>query len=166
AGENHSFLLPHPGSRGADVHAHCHHPERPRGGQGHVGRNRSLHFHALSRGGVQQTHRRPRRGASYRRVSRFAGSGIDYVQWKTLTRTARKLDVRGAPSLQSRRRGSAGRSIFFQIALYSIMGTFIAVLLAPVQDLYLAALLLVAYVMFMVGTAALLDYNATIVSPE
>ena len=96
----------------------------------------------------------------------FARLGIDYVQWKTLTRTALKLDVRGAPSLQSRRRGSAGRSIFFQIALYSIMGTFIAVLLAPVQDLYLAALLLVAYVMFMVGTAALLDYNATIVSPE
>jgi len=96
----------------------------------------------------------------------FARLGIDYHQWKTLTRTALKVDFRGAPSLQTRRRGSGQRSMIIQMVVYSAMGLFIAILLSPVQDLYLGALILVAYTMFMIGTAALLDYNATIVSPD
>jgi len=96
----------------------------------------------------------------------FERIGIDYEQWKVLTRTALKIDFRGAPSLQGRRPGSGRRSMFFQVVLYSAMGLFIAILLAPVRDLYLAAIILVSYSMFMIGTAALLDYNATIVSPD
>jgi hypothetical protein len=98
--------------------------------------------------------------------SLFERVGIDYEQWKVLTRTALKLDFRGAPSLQSRRRGSGRRSMFFQMVLYSAMGLFIAILLRPVRDLYLATIILVSYAMFMIGTAALLDYNATIVSTD
>jgi ABC-2 type transport system permease protein len=98
--------------------------------------------------------------------SLFERIGIDYDQWKVLTRTALKIDFRGAPSLQNRRRGSGRRSIIFQMVLYSIMGLFVGILLSPVRDLYLGALILVAYTMFMIGTAALLDYNATIVSPD
>jgi ABC-2 type transport system permease protein len=97
----------------------------------------------------------------------FERLGIDYAQWKVLTRTALKLDFRGAPSLRAeggRVRGAG--AVALQILIYTLMGLVITVLVAPIRDPYLAGTLLVAYAMFMIAVAALLDHNATIVSAD
>ena len=97
----------------------------------------------------------------------FERLGIDYAQWKVLTRTALKLDLRGAPSLhtEGNRLGGAG-AILMHIGIYTLMGLVMTVLVFPIRDHSLAGLLLVAYTMFMIGISALLDHNATIVSPD
>ncbi|HET9234326.1 MAG TPA: hypothetical protein VFP10_09325 [Candidatus Eisenbacteria bacterium] len=97
----------------------------------------------------------------------FERLGIDYAQWKVLTRTALKLDLRGAPSLQSEgRRMSGATALLFQIGIYTLMGLVMTVLVTPIRDSSLAGMLLVTYTMFMIGIAALLDHNATIVSAD
>ena len=96
----------------------------------------------------------------------FERLGIDYAQWKVLTRTALKLDLRGAPSLRAETGRAGAWSIVLQVLLYTLMGVVMAVLVSPIREPYLASMFLVAYTMFMVGLAALLDHNATIVSAD
>ena len=96
----------------------------------------------------------------------FERLGIDYAQWKVLTRTALKLDLRGAPSLRAETGRGGASSIVLQVLLYTLMGVVMAVLVSPIREPYLASMLLVAYTMFMIGLAALLDHNATIVSAD
>lgn len=100
-------------------------------------------------------------------TSLFRRLGVDYGQWKALVRTAVRIDVR-ATTMGSRHRGSNRnlRSLVIQVGFYFMMGILIAVLIAPIRQVFLSGLIVVSYVMFMVGTVALLEHNAMIVSPD
>jgi hypothetical protein len=94
--------------------------------------------------------------------------GVDYGQWMALTRTAIRNDLRASSVAGERSRGrSRGtRFLVIQTAFYTAMGLLVAVLVWPIRDVFLSGMIVVSYVMFMVGMAALLDHNAVIVSPD
>lgn len=99
----------------------------------------------------------------------FAAFDVDFDQWWALTRAALKVDWRASSFMRSARLGAQARaagSLVYQIAFYLLMGGAMASLVFIVHDLFLSALIVIGYVMFMVGTAALLDHNAAIVSPD
>ncbi len=98
----------------------------------------------------------------------FAALDIDYVQWLAITKAALIVDLRGSMFVRGPR-GEQVRAIsavISQLIFYTLMGGVIAAFVIFSRDLFLSANLVLAYVMFMVGTAALLDHNAAIISPD
>lgn len=97
----------------------------------------------------------------------FAKAGIDYDQWKALTRTALKLDFRLASFGQSRMNAQVkGASVFLaQGVLYFIFGVFLSILVWASRDLFLIGSAMTTYTLFMVGTAVLLDHSSALTSP-
>ena len=98
----------------------------------------------------------------------FAALDVDYDQWRAISKVALLVDLRASTFV----RGPRGRRIgaigvfLWQLFFYAAIGTFIGAFVLLGGDLFLAANLVLAYVMFMVGTAALLDHNAAITSPD
>jgi len=94
--------------------------------------------------------------------------GVDYGQWLALTKTALLLDLRSSVFIRgSRVRQAAGASALIgQVIFYLFTGGMMAAFVAISGDLFVSASLIIGYVMFMVGTAALLDHNAAITSPD
>lgn len=97
----------------------------------------------------------------------FAKAGIDYDQWKALTRTALRLDFRMASFGQSRMNAQIkGASVFLaQGVLYFIFGIFLSIFVWASRDLFLIGTALTTYTLFMVGTAVLLDHSSALTSP-
>lgn len=94
--------------------------------------------------------------------------GIDYEQWKALTWVALKLDFRQG-SFGHSRMGRATRGfakIINQLIIYSMYGLFMALLVWVSRDLFFAGTIVITYMMFMVGTAVLLDHSAALTSPS
>jgi hypothetical protein len=82
---------------------------------------------------------------------------------------ALKVDLRSSSFTRANRLGAQARaagSLGGQIIFYLLMGGFMASLVFIIHDRFLGAAIVIGYVMFMVGTAALLDHNAAIVSPD
>lgn len=98
----------------------------------------------------------------------FDAAGVDYAQWRAMTWAALLVDLRASTFV----RGPQGRQaraisgFIGQMLFYTVTGGFIAAFVMFSGDLFLSANLVLAYVMFMVGTAALLDHNAAITSPD
>jgi hypothetical protein len=98
----------------------------------------------------------------------FAALDVDYEQWRAISKVALLVDLRASTFV----RGPRGRQIgaigvfLWQLFFYAAIGTFIGAFVLLGGDLFLGANLVLAYVMFMVGTAALLDHNAAITSPD
>lgn len=99
----------------------------------------------------------------------FESLGIDYGHWKALTKSAILVEIRssrlGAANL-GRAEASAAAMLIGQFVFYSFMGAAAAAVIWFTRDLFLASTIVVSYVMFMVATAALLDHNAAIASPD
>ena len=98
----------------------------------------------------------------------FTLAGVDYDQWRALVRASLTVDLRTSLFV----RGTQGRSsaaaaaVLGQVAFYGVTGLFISLGLWISQDLFLSAVFVITYVMFMIGTAALMDHNAAIASPD
>jgi hypothetical protein len=101
--------------------------------------------------------------------SLFEALGVDYDHWKALTKTALRIDLRasrlGAAHF-GRQEVKAYAQLIAQFVFYSFMGGGVAFVVWLTRDLFLAATIALSYVMFMVATAALLDHNAAIASPD
>jgi ABC-2 type transport system permease protein len=99
----------------------------------------------------------------------FAALGVDYDQWKALTKTALRIDLRvsrlGAAQF-GRVQARAAAILIGQFFFYSAMGVAVALAVWFTRDLFLASMIVLSYVMFMIATAALLDHNAAIASPD
>lgn len=95
-------------------------------------------------------------------------AGIDYDQWRALTLAALKIDFRTSSLARGRRHGPAKAvgALVGQFAFYTVTGGLIAAVIWFGRDPFVAAIVVVAYVMFMVGVASLLDHNAAITSPD
>ncbi len=98
----------------------------------------------------------------------FAAFDVDYGQWLALTKTALRVDLRASAFMRAQVGAQARGAgvIVGQLIFYTMMGGFVAAFVWFSRDLFLSATVMLTYVMFMVGTAALLDHNAAIVSPD
>ncbi len=96
----------------------------------------------------------------------FTAIGVDYDQWKALTKVALKLDFRQT-SLGSGRVGRSlkgGAALVSQLIFYTVMGAFLAGLVWIGHDLFLIGLVLTGYTFFIVGTAVLVNHNSALTS--
>lgn len=98
----------------------------------------------------------------------FSALGLDYEQWRALTRAALKVDFRASSFMRTQFGGDtrAAGALIGQAIFYTVMGGFIAAFVWFSRDVFVAGSVVATYVMFMVGTAALLDHNAAIASPD
>jgi hypothetical protein len=99
----------------------------------------------------------------------FDALGIDYDQWKALTNTAIRIDLR-ASRLGTAQFAHAGAKaaglLITQFIFYSVMGVGVATVVWFTRDLFLSSTVVLTYVMFMIATAALLDHSSAIASPD
>ena len=94
--------------------------------------------------------------------------GVDYDQWRALTIAALKLDFRTSTvggSRTSRMARGIG-AIVMQVLFYSMLGGLVAFAVANIPDPFLAAIITLTFVLFMVGTAVLIDHNSAVTSPD
>lgn len=101
--------------------------------------------------------------------SLFDAMGVDYAQWSALSRALLKRDFRGRTSSIGRagRTGATGaRALLSQAIIYSLIGSFLAIALVVAKDLFFAGTLLCTYVMFMTGTAVMLDHSTALTSAD
>ncbi len=99
----------------------------------------------------------------------FAALDVDFDQWWALTKVALKVDLRASSFMRASRLSRETRAIgalVGQFIFYTLMGGAIAAVVWFTRDLFLSSTIVLTYVMFMVGTAALLDHNAAIISPD
>lgn len=99
----------------------------------------------------------------------FDAVGVDHAQWWALTRALLKRDLRGRTSSMGRagRAGTTGgRALLQQAMIYSVIGLFLATAVAASKDLFFAGTLLCTYVMFMTGTAVMLDHSTALTSTD
>lgn len=94
--------------------------------------------------------------------------GVDYDQWRALTIAALRVDFRtmsiGGTRTVRKVRGLG--MIAMQVIVYSIMGGLVAFAVRWISDPFLAAVILMTVVIFMVGTTILVEHNSAVVSPE
>jgi hypothetical protein len=95
--------------------------------------------------------------------------GVDYEQWRILVRTALKLDFRttglGGSAYNTHSEGGWGK-VIAPVMLYIVMGSVFAFLATVIDDVFLSGILVLTFVMFIVGTTLLLDYQSVITSPD
>lgn len=101
--------------------------------------------------------------------SLFDALGVDYAQWSALTRAMLKRDFRGR-SMSLGRAGRAadagGKALFAQVIIYTVIGVFLSIAVVAAKDIYFAGTLLCTYVMFMTGTAVMLDHSTALTSAD
>jgi hypothetical protein len=97
----------------------------------------------------------------------FAALEVDFDQWKALTAVALKLDLRltgfGGAALHRKRRAVFALLLFFMV--YTLFGAFMALVVLFTRDLLLAGTITMTSMMFIIGTAVLLDHNSAVTSP-
>ncbi len=100
----------------------------------------------------------------------FDVAGIDFHQWKALTRAVLKMDLRvtgiGRSAFGNQQQGQRVAGIIGLLVFYVMMGGFASVLIFVIKDVMLSTTLVLTYLMFMVGTMVLLDNQSVITSPD
>ena len=94
---------------------------------------------------------------------------VDWAPWKALTRALLKRDFRtrtmSVGRAGSRQQMGAG-TFLSQAILYGVFGLLISVMVAASQDLFFIGIVMCTYVMFMVGTAVLLDHSSALTAAD
>ena len=99
----------------------------------------------------------------------FSLLGVDFRQWKALTASAVRLDLRAGSTLMGRSRGDSGsglRSLIWLLVFYLFTSLFFAVLAAIHEDAFLTASIHLSFVAFMIGAAVLVEFNSIVISPD
>lgn len=96
--------------------------------------------------------------------------GVDYDQWRALTRAMARMDfrttrVQGSTVQMNTDDRQAGRMIS-QGILYLLMGIAATIFVVVVDDVMLTGTIVLTYVMAMVGLMVLVDHQAIITSPD
>jgi hypothetical protein len=96
--------------------------------------------------------------------------GVDYDQWRALTRAMVRMDfrttrVQGSTVQMNTDDRQAGRMLG-QGILYLFMGIAATILVAVVDDVMLTGTIVLTYVMSMVGLMVLVDHQSIITSPD
>ena len=96
-------------------------------------------------------------------------AGVDYDQWLALTRALLRRDYRTRSSQVARgSKGPAtgGRALIAQAVFYSLFGLMLSVAIVASHDVFFIGIVMSAYVMFMVGTAVLLDHSSALTASD
>jgi hypothetical protein len=95
--------------------------------------------------------------------------GVDYEQWRALTRTAIKLDSRnaslGQPTGTGEAKSTAGQ-LFVRLWVYVFVGGVLGVLVAINKDVFFTGTILITYTMAMAAMLVLIDFGAIVISPD
>ncbi|MBN1571145.1 MAG: hypothetical protein JXA73_25140 [Acidobacteria bacterium] len=94
--------------------------------------------------------------------------GVDYEQWRALTRVAIKLDARNARMGQAAGSGEM-KSIAGQMAarlwIYVLLGAMLGALAGMNKDVFLTGAILITYTMAMAAMLVMIDFGAVVISP-
>ena len=96
-------------------------------------------------------------------------AGVDPIQWKALTVTALRVDLRTVALTAGRaRHGSPGtvRALMAGHFVFLVTGLFLSFAVAFTQDIVTGATLAIAATMLMVAMSVLVEHHALIVAPE
>ncbi len=95
--------------------------------------------------------------------------GVDYAQWRALTRTALRLDLRvsgmGVARAGSREHGGI-RFWFARLWIYVFLGAMLGGLVWYNKDVFFTGTLVVSYTMVMTAMLVLVDFGAVVISPD
>jgi ABC-2 type transport system permease protein len=91
-------------------------------------------------------------------------AGVDYPQWLALTRALLKSDLRMRSFGHNRmgRQSQGVRALAGQAVIYGLYGLVLSFFVWASRDLFLVGVVLTTLVMFVVGTAILLDHAGTL----
>jgi ABC-2 type transport system permease protein len=97
--------------------------------------------------------------------------GVDYEQWRALTRTAIMLDLRsvslGQPANQSSGEPkSAAGQLIARLWVYVLLGGTLGIIVGVNKDVFFTGTILVTYTMVMSAMLVLLDFGAIVISPD
>jgi ABC-2 type transport system permease protein len=99
----------------------------------------------------------------------FSAYGVDYVQWKALTRTAIRLANRQS-SLRFDASTSRGKEMNYSLLLstlvYLILGVVMTSFVVKLHDVFWSSLILFTVVGFMIGSLMLVEFGTIVVAPE
>jgi hypothetical protein len=101
--------------------------------------------------------------------SLIEAAGVDYDQWLALTRALLKRDFRTRSSQMARGNNgpaTGNKALIAQAIFYSVFGVFLSFAIIVSQDLFFVGVVMSAYVMFMVGTAVLLDHSSALTAAD
>ncbi len=94
---------------------------------------------------------------------------IDYDQWRALSLASLKLDfrvggMRGVLGPQNQGRPSG--QLISVVIFYLFTGVFLAGFAVMNKSVFLTSMFLSTYIMFMIGSIVLIEYNSVVVSPD
>ena len=96
--------------------------------------------------------------------------GVDYDQWRALTRVALKIDFRVAAAGQSiyhQDQKTSGTSRFFmRYIIYVFMGAMLSGLVVMNKDVFFTGTIVLSYIMVMTSMLVLVDFGAVVISPD
>ena len=96
-------------------------------------------------------------------------AGVDYAQWRALTRAILKRDFRTRSSQMARGNNgpaTGNKALIAQALFYSMFGFLLSIAIVVSTDLFFVGVVMCAYVMFMVGTAVLLDHSSALTAAD
>lgn len=94
--------------------------------------------------------------------------GIDYLQFRALTRVALKNDLRRS-MIASKQRGERKRitgGIPGQIIFYALYGVIFSGVLVATPDVFLGTNIIISYAIFTVAVTVLLEFSTVVTSPD
>jgi hypothetical protein len=96
---------------------------------------------------------------------------VDYEQWRALTRTALKLDLRTTHlgpthSRQAGKSQTPYRQWISRLAIYIFMGGMLSPMVWIVRDVFFSGTVILTYTMVMTAMLVLIDFSAVVVSPD
>jgi len=101
--------------------------------------------------------------------SMFTANGLDFLQWKALTRTAIRLANRQS-SLRFDSSSGRGKDMNYSLILsafmYLVMGLVMTSFVFKIHDTFWSSLILFTVVGFMVGSLMLVEFGTIVVAPE
>ena len=99
----------------------------------------------------------------------FAAYGIDFIQWKVLTRASIRLANRQS-SLRFDSTSSRGKemnySLLLSVFIYLVLGLVMTSFVFRLHDSFWSSLILFTIVGFMVGSLMLVEFGTIVVAPE
>lgn len=93
--------------------------------------------------------------------------GVDYSQWRALTKILLKKDFRESSMSTTLRHGrTGGRTFFTLLFFYLITGLIFVPIVLANPNVFVSGTLLITYTMFMIGGLILVEYHTVVISPD
>ncbi len=93
--------------------------------------------------------------------------GVDYEQWRAMVSVSLKLDLRKGPRLAAQRNSDSGmRNLVVLLVVQFVTSIIMLTLVLRNDNTLLTSLLVLGFLMLIVTSSLLIDYNTIVVSPD